>query len=69
MEHGITLHFCEYEGEAISRADLLDSVWGYDYLGGSNVVEARIRALGKKMGDHAHLIETVPGVGYRFRRG
>src|SRR5262249_15471826 len=51
----------------VSRASLLEDVWGYSYTGGSNVVDAVIRTLRKKLGDYASAIETVSGVGYRLR--
>jgi two-component system alkaline phosphatase synthesis response regulator PhoP len=41
-------------------------VWGYDYAGGSNVIEANVRSLRRKLGDRATSIETVRGLGYRF---
>ena len=55
-----------HPGAVLSREQLLDRVWGYDYDGGSNVVEVYIRYLRKKIGPDA--IETVRGSGYRFRR-
>ena len=55
-----------HAGAVLSREQLLDRVWGYDYDGGSNVVEVYIRYLRKKLG--ADAIETVRGAGYRFRR-
>jgi DNA-binding response OmpR family regulator len=54
-------------GEAISRGELLQNVWGQDYEGGSNVVDAVIRGLRKKCGEKAMIFETVRGVGYRLR--
>ncbi len=68
LEFGV-LH-CLYRrlGKAVSRADLLEEVWGYNYDGGgSNVVDSIIRSLRKKLGRQAGAIETVSGVGYRFR--
>lgn len=45
------LHYLyEHEGKAVTRVSLLEEVWGYSYMGGSNVVEAAIRALRKKLG-------------------
>ena len=54
-------------GEAVSRNELLTKVWGHNYDGGSNVVDAVVRGLRKKCGDDASLLETVRGVGYRLR--
>jgi two-component system, OmpR family, copper resistance phosphate regulon response regulator CusR len=53
-------------GTVLSREQLLNRVWGYDFDGGSNVVEVYIRYLRAKLG--ADTIETVRGSGYRFRR-
>ena len=55
------------EGAGIKS--LLENVWGYgDYSGASNVVDTKIRSLRKKMKEYARMIETVSGMGYRFRR-
>jgi hypothetical protein len=69
LEFGVMAYLHDNEGKAVTRTELLNEVWGYKYEGGSNVVDARIRALRKKLGEHAWTIETVTGVGYRFRRG
>ena len=53
-------------GAVLSREQLLGRVWGYDFDGGSNVVEVYVRYLRKKLGSDT--IETVRGSGYRFRR-
>ena len=54
-------------GQAVSRADLLEDVWGQAFDGGSNVVDAVVRGLRKKLGSRAVMLETVQGVGYRLR--
>jgi len=49
---------------------LLDQVWGYDYSGDSRTVDVHIRHIRQKLEsdpDCAELIETVRGVGYRFK--
>jgi DNA-binding response OmpR family regulator len=61
-------YLCDNEGKAVARTDLLDEVWGYKVDVGSNVVDARILSLRKKLGQRAGMIETVTGVGYRLRR-
>lgn len=68
LEFGVLAYLHDNEGKAVTRAELLDEVWGYSYDGGSNVVDARIRTVRQKLGDRSWMIETVTGVGYRFRR-
>ena len=56
-------------GVAVSRSELLDKVWGYSYVGDTNVVDVYFRYLRCKLDDpfHVKLIHTVRGVGYLFR--
>jgi two-component system, OmpR family, response regulator RegX3 len=59
-------------GRAMSRQQMLDTVWGTDWFGDENVVEVFIRQLRRKIEDdpdRPRLIETVRGVGYRFASG
>ena len=56
--------FMTHPGQVLSREQLLDRVWGYDYAPGSNVVDVYVGYLRKKLG--SHLIETVRGMGYRM---
>ena len=53
-----------HPGQVLSRTQLLDQVWGYDYDPGSNVVEVYVGYLRKKLGRAR--IESVRGMGYRF---
>jgi DNA-binding response OmpR family regulator len=56
-------------GRALSREDLLSSIWGTEFEIESNVVDRHIRELRVKLGDEwraPRYIETVPGAGYRF---
>lgn len=56
-------------GRVYSRAQLLESVWGYDFYGDERVVDVHIRAMRKALGDDAgapRFIGTVRGVGYRL---
>lgn len=57
--------FCRHPGQVLSREQLLDYVWGYDYNPGSNIVDVYIGYIRKKLGNK--LIETVRGMGYRLR--
>ncbi|MFQ5421586.1 MAG: response regulator transcription factor [Anaerolineae bacterium] len=56
-------------GEAVTRADLFDQVWGTDWLGDTRTLDVHIRWLREKVEDdpsRPHMIQTVRGVGYRF---
>lgn len=57
--------FFRHPGQVLSREQLLDRVWGYDYDPGSNIVDVYVGYLRKKLG--SKLIETVRGMGYRLR--
>lgn len=57
--------FFRHPGQVLSREQLLDRVWGYDYDPGSNIVDVYVGYLRKKLG--SDLIETVRGIGYRLR--
>ena len=67
LEYGLISALENRAGEAVARAELLQSVWGKNYEGGSNVVDAVVRGLRRKCGADADILETVRGVGYRLR--
>jgi len=68
LEFSVMSYLHEHEDSAVGRESLLRDVWGHKYDTGSNVVDVVVRALRKKLGQHAGMIETVPGFGYRFRQ-
>jgi two-component system alkaline phosphatase synthesis response regulator PhoP len=56
-------------GRVVSREEILDSVWGTDFVAESNIVDRHIRGLRVKLQNdyrHPRFIATVPGEGYRF---
>ncbi|MEH2211614.1 response regulator transcription factor NblR [Nostoc sp.] len=59
----------EHPREVLTREQILENVWGYDFLGESNVIEVYIRYLRLKIEDEGQkrLIQTVRGVGYVLR--
>jgi hypothetical protein len=65
LEAAVVSHLHDHRGKVVDRASVLRDVWGYDYEGGSNVVDSVIRSIRKKLGTHASAIETVRGFGYR----
>ncbi|NIK79467.1 DNA-binding response OmpR family regulator [Paenibacillus castaneae] len=68
-EYDLLLHFITSDGSVLSRESLLDTVWGLQFYGGSNLVDAHIKSLRKKLKDSAvapKYIVTVRGSGYRL---
>lgn len=66
LEFDVLNYLLQREGKVVERIALLRDVWGFTYVG-SNVVEAVIRSLRKKLGARAAMIETVRSLGYRLR--
>ncbi len=64
-EFDLLATLAEHRGMVLSREQLLEKVWGYDYFGDLRVVDVHLGHLRQKLGDEA-LIATVRGVGYRF---
>ncbi|GFK92830.1 Phosphate regulon transcriptional regulatory protein PhoB [Fundidesulfovibrio magnetotacticus] len=56
------------QGRVQTRDQLLNTVWGYEFEGYARTVDTHVRRLRQKLGPHAALIETVRGVGYRFKQ-
>ncbi|MGA3598679.1 response regulator transcription factor [Lysinibacillus agricola] len=50
----------------LSRDQILNEVWGYDYFGSARVVDAQVKKLRKNLQHKAYLIKTVFGLGYKF---
>lgn len=69
LEFGVMRSLRQAGGAGVSRDRLLDEVWGYDFDGGSNVVDVVISGLRQKLGVRREQLETVRGVGYRLREG
>jgi DNA-binding response OmpR family regulator len=60
--------FTQNRGKVFSRKDLLATIWGVEYIGGTRTVDVHIRRLRSKLGDEFNsLIETVRNVGYRCK--
>lgn len=65
-EFDLMLHLLRHPNQVLSREQLLDAVWGFDYYGDTNVVDVYIRYIRKKVDqdENNKLIHTVRGVGY-----
>jgi len=68
-EYELLKYMMEHPREVLTREQILENVWGYDFLGESNVIEVYIRYLRLKIEDEGEkrLIQTVRGVGYVLR--
>lgn len=58
--------FLSRPGMAFTRDQLMEEIWGTDYLGESRTVDMHIRTLRQKLGKYGDMIETVRNVGYRL---
>jgi hypothetical protein len=67
LEFGVLATLSERPGRAVTRAELIEHVWGTTYIGGSNVVDVVVRSLRQKLGPIANRVETARGVGYRLK--
>ncbi len=56
------------EGRVLSREQLLDLVWGYEFFGYARTVDTHMHRLRQKLGPFAEWIQTVRGIGYRLRK-
>ncbi len=68
-EYRLMCEFADHAGAVLSRDQLLERVWGYEYLGDSRLVDAHVRRLRLKVEDHPDdpkLIVTARGIGYRL---
>lgn len=65
-EYDLLLYLLKHANQVLSREQLLDAVWGYDYVGDTNVVDVYIRYVRRKVEyeGESTLIQTVRGVGY-----
>lgn len=66
-EHKILKELVASKGRVLPRERLLDTVWDTDFDGTSRTVDTHMRRLRGKLGPYADWIETVRGVGYRFK--
>ncbi len=62
-EFDLLWYLCDHEGLVLSRAQILEAVWGYDYFGETRTVDVHVRQLRKKLDGFP--IETIWGVGYK----
>lgn len=65
-EYELLCFLLKNSGMVLSRTQLLNQIWGYEFDGESRTVDVHIRTLRQKLGDAGEHIETVRGVGYKI---
>lgn len=65
-EYEILKYLAQNKNIAISREQLLNAVWGYDYFGDDRTIDTHIKTLRNKIGPYKNTIKTLRGVGYKF---
>jgi two-component system response regulator ResD len=71
-EFALLLELASNAGVALSRASLLERVWGFDFDGDARTVDVHVRRVRAKLDDRAAgapLLQTIHGYGYKFARG
>lgn len=66
-EHAIVIDLATRVDRVVGRSALLSRVWELSFDPGSNIVDVHISRLRDKLGEHAWMLETVRGLGYRLR--
>lgn len=65
-EFELLAYFMENAGIALSRENILTSVWNYDYFGDARTIDTHVKKLRAKLGDKGEYIHTIWGMGYKF---
>ena len=65
-EFDLLVKLAQNEHIVLTREQLMDSVWGYEYYGDSRTVDTHVKSLREHLGEYRKLIQTVWGVGYKF---
>ena len=65
-EYELLVYLVQNKGIALTRENILNAVWGYDYFGDDRTVDWQIKLLRSKLGPYRRCIVTLRGTGYRF---
>ncbi len=65
-EYELLVYFIKNEGIALSREQLLNVIWGYDFYGDDRTVDTHVKMLRQSLGKYRDLIKTVRSVGYKY---
>jgi DNA-binding response OmpR family regulator len=65
-EFELLAYFVKNKGIALSRENILNNVWNYDYFGDARTIDTHVKKLRSKLGDCGTYIHTIWGMGYKF---
>ena len=65
-EFQLLCYLAKHRGNVMTRDQILQEIWGYEFDGENRTVDVHIRTLRSKLGKAGDLIETVRGIGYRL---
>ncbi len=65
-EYDLLVFFVQNQNIALSREQLLSTLWGYDFFGEDRTIDTHIKMLRNNLGKYRNLIVTVRGLGYKF---
>ena len=65
-EFELMAYFVENQGIALSRENILNNVWNFDYFGDARTIDTHVKKLRSKMGEKGNYIKTIWGMGYKF---
>lgn len=65
-EYDLLVYFISNKGIALSREQLLNKIWNYDYYGNDRTIDTHIKMLRNNLKEYRNLITTVRGMGYKF---
>lgn len=65
-EFDLLTYFVENQGVALTRENILNGVWNYDYFGDARTVDTHVKKLRSKLGEKGNYIQTIWGLGYKF---
>lgn len=65
-EYELLIYFIKNKTQALSREQIINEIWGYDFYGDDRTIDTHIKTLRKRLGIYRNLIKTVRGVGYKY---
>ena len=65
-EFELLSYFMKNEGRALTRENILNQVWNYDYFGDARTIDTHVKKLRNKMGSKGAYIRSIWGIGYKF---